>query len=55
MHVIYLDDSRDEELVVFSALMVRANNWSAAFQEVRDFRRELKRDYGIYVYKELHA
>jgi len=55
MYIIYIDDSRDEELVTFSALMIRADEWLPAFQIVRDFRRELKQNHGIYVYKELHA
>lgn len=55
MYVVYIDDSRDEELVTFCALMISADDWLPAFQMVRDFRRELKQNYGIYVYKELHA
>ena len=55
MHLIYIDDSRDEQLCVFSALALPIDQWHAAFQMIRDFRRELRRAYGIYVYKELHA
>jgi len=55
MHIIYVDDSGDEELAIFSALAIPVRQWHRCFQEVRDFRRELKRLYGIYVYKELHA
>ena len=55
MHLIYIDDSRDEELCVFSALAVPVDQWHVAFQQVRDFRRSLRKAYGIYVYKELHA
>lgn len=55
MHLIYVDDSRDEELCVFSALALPVDQWHEAFGLVRQFRRDLKRDHGIYVYKELHA
>ena len=55
MHLIYVDDSRDEQLCVFSALAVPIDQWHAAFKTIRDFRRELRRTYGIYVYKEFHA
>lgn len=55
MHLIYIDDSRDEELCVFSALALPVDQWHEAFRQMRQFRRDLKRDYGIYVYKELHA
>jgi hypothetical protein len=55
MHLIYIDDSRDEQICVFSALALPVDQWHCAFQLVRDFRRELRRAYGIYVYEELHA
>jgi len=55
MHLIYVDDSRDEQLCVFSALALPVDQWHEAFRQVREFRRELRRAYGIYVYKELHA
>lgn len=55
MHLIYIDDSRDEQLCAFSALAIPANEWRNAFQQVRQFRRDLKKSDGIYVYKELHA
>lgn len=53
--MIYIDDSRDEQLCVFSALAIPVNEWHQAFSLVRDFRRALKLAYGIYVYKEIHA
>lgn len=55
MHLIYVDDSRDEKLCVFSALALPVDQWHEAFGRVRQFRRDLKRAYGIYMYKELHA
>jgi hypothetical protein len=55
VHIIYVDDSRDEDLCVFSALSVPAATWRQAFEAVRNFRRQLKQSDGIYVYKELHA
>jgi hypothetical protein len=55
LHLIYIDDSRDKEICAFSALAVPAEQWRDAFQQVREWRRALKRDYGIYVHKELHA
>jgi len=55
MHLIYIDDSRDEKLCVFSALAVSADQWQEAFAKVRAFRRDLKKSDGIYVYKEFHA
>ena len=55
MHLFYIDDSRDEQICVFSALALPVDQWHKAFGQVREFRRELRRAYGIYVYKELHA
>jgi len=55
MHLTYIDDSRDEHLCVFSALAVPPAEWRNAFTQVRQFRRDLKRTDGIYVYKEFHA
>ena len=55
MHLIYIDDSRDEVLCVFSALAIPVDQWHPTFQIVRDFRRELRRTYGIYVHQELHT
>jgi hypothetical protein len=55
MHLIYVDDSRDEKLCVFSALAIPEDQWQDAFSQVRQFRRDLRKTDGIYVYKELHA
>mgnify|MGYP000417189624 CR=1 FL=1 len=55
MHLIYIDDSRDEVLCVFAALAISVDQWHDVFAHVRSFRRDLKKSDGIYVYKELHA
>jgi hypothetical protein len=55
MHLVYLDDSRDEELCVFSGLIIPAEHWRASFERLREFRRRLKATDGIFVRKELHA
>jgi hypothetical protein len=55
MHLIYIDDSADEKLSVYSALAIPTTDWRAAFQQIREYRRTLRQAYGIYVYKELHA
>jgi hypothetical protein len=54
-HLIYIDDSRDEKLCLFSALAVPADNWLEAFRALKEHRHRLKKTDGIYVYKELHA
>jgi len=55
MHLIYIDDSADNEIAIYSALAIPADQWRTAFNAIRDYRRQLRRAYGIYVYKELHA
>jgi hypothetical protein len=55
MHLIYLDDARDEKLCVFSALAVPADKWRDTFNALRHFRRDIKQSDGVYVHKELHA
>ena len=55
MHLIYIDDSRDESLCVFSALAIPADEWRNAFDQVRQFRRELRKSDGIHVHVEFHA
>ena len=49
MHLVYIDDSRDEALCVCTALAIPAEERRRAFQQVRQFRQELKRRDGIYV------
>ena len=55
MYLFYIDDSGDEKLAIFSALAIPVEQWHNSFKFVRDYRRELKRQFGIYPYKELHA
>jgi hypothetical protein len=55
MHLIYIDDSADEQLAIFTALALPVEQWRSCFAKVKEFRRMLRRAYGIYVYKELHA
>jgi hypothetical protein len=55
LHLIYIDDSGDEDFCIFSALAIPGNKWKSDFEKVREFRRSLRKRHGIYVYKELHA
>jgi hypothetical protein len=55
MHLIYIEDSADERLAIFTALAIPVEQWRICFGMVRDFRRGLKQAHGIYIYKELHA
>lgn len=55
MHLVYMDDSRDEQTCVFSGLIVPVPEWRACFDQLREFRRALKESDGVFVRKELHA
>ena len=55
MYLIYIDDSRDEKLCVFSALAIPDTEWQSAFRQIRSFRQGLKKSDGIFIYKELHT
>lgn len=55
MHIVYIDDSGDEVLSAFSALVVPADQWKQCFAKIKQFRTDLRKSDGIYVKKELHA
>jgi len=52
---VYIDDSGDEHTRCFSALLIHESVWKQVQNEVKSFRRELKRSDGMFVTKELHA
>ncbi len=55
MHLIYIDDSGDEELCVFSALTIRVDKWNPCLRAIKKFRRDIQMSDGISVYTEFHA
>ncbi len=55
MHLIYIDDSGDEELCIFSALTIRADEWHSCLKEIKNFRHDIQTSDGISVYAEFHA
>jgi hypothetical protein len=55
MHLIYIDDSRDEKCCVFTALAIAVEDWRNSFGLIRVFRKHLKEAQGIFVHKEIHA
>ena len=38
MHLIYIDDSADEKLSVYSALALPADQWRTAFADMKQYR-----------------
>jgi hypothetical protein len=55
VHFVYIDDSGDKAKRAYSALAVADIDWKDALLHVKDYRRKLKKEHGIFVTKELHA
>lgn len=55
MHFIYMDDSGDEYVRAYSALAIADVDWKETFSKVKEHRRALKKQYGIFVTEEFHA
>jgi len=55
MHLVYIDESKDEKLCVYSALAIPVDQWREHLSEIQTFRKKLKESDGIYVKKEMHA
>jgi hypothetical protein len=55
MHFVYVDDSGDENVRVYSALAIADTDWKEIFEQIKEYRRQLKRDHGIFVTVEFHA
>ncbi len=55
MYLIYIDDSKDEHLCVFSALALPISEWRGAFRQLLQFRQRLQQSDGIFSTVEFHA
>lgn len=55
MHIIYIDSSKDEKTVVHTAIAVPVETWRSTFNKIKAFRKKINEEYGIFIYKELHA
>ena len=55
VYLVYIDESGDDKLGIFSALAISSDKWRSAFEIVKKFRKESNQTHGIYVTKELHA
>lgn len=55
MHFVYIDDSGDENIRAFSGIAVPETEWKATFATIKEFRRKLKKEYGVFVTVEFHA
>lgn len=55
MHFVYVDDSKDQKLACFSALLLPADNWRASLDRLLSVRQAMQASDGTYVRKEMHA
>jgi hypothetical protein len=55
MHLVYVDDSKDEKTCCFSAIIIPAEKWADGLDHLLEMRRALKRVYGVYTTVEFHA
>lgn len=55
MFIVYIDDSGDEKVRCYSALIIHESVWRSSKAQLLDFRRALKKTDGIFITKELHA
>ena len=52
----YIDESKDPgHFCVYTALITNGERWGTVFERIKDFRRQLRDEHGIYIAKELHA
>lgn len=55
MHLVYIDDSKDEHHVCFSALLVPADQWMASLDHLIGMRKAMRLSDGVFQTVELHA
>ena len=55
MHFVYIDDSGDEAIACFSALIIPADQWRDSLNHLLDVRRQMNASDGIYLKSEMHA
>src|SRR5215204_146235 len=55
MHLVYVDDSKDDKLACFSALLVPVDNWNDCLNRLINIRRTIKDRDQVPLRMELHA
>jgi hypothetical protein len=56
MWFVYIDESKhNNSLFVYTALILDSDQWNAAFEGIKQLRRDLRHQHGIYLRQELHA
>jgi hypothetical protein len=53
--IAYIDESYDGSHFAISALIVPTHTWRTNFNHLQDYRKHLKKSFGIFTSKEFHA
>ena len=52
----YIDESKEPgKFCAYTALITTGDRWAATFNKVKEFRKQLRDDHGLYLAYELHA
>jgi hypothetical protein len=52
----YIDESKEPgKFYAYSALITTGDRWASTFEKLKDFRKDLRRDHGVFLAYELHA
>ncbi|HHT16173.1 MAG TPA: hypothetical protein GXZ77_00410 [Papillibacter sp.] len=54
-YIYYIDETTAKGKYIYTALGVPVEKWIHIFNRVKKFRLHIKTEYGIQLYKELHA
>ena len=55
MHFVYIDDSGDESMACFAALIIPADQWRESLDHLLTARQAMNESDGIYMKTEMHA
>lgn len=55
MHLVYIDDAKDDQLACFSAIAIPEDTWQRCLDHLIDMRRQMRDSDHIYVRPEIHA
>jgi len=54
-YIYYIDESTADNRYIYTALGVPMKQWNHIFNRIKAFRQYINKEYGIQLYKELHA
>ena len=54
-YIYYIDESKANDKYIYTALGVPIKQWNHIFGRIQAFRQYINKQYGIQLYKELHA